>query len=271
MNLFINDIFINTLRSKVDILQLIRQIAEDDDLIQGEVVLILESNYGYSEDDLVEQDCLNATIEDGVLFLETEVIRYVFNSLYGTDYQEVIDRITRAIDDSTGIGTLRLDVKGHTFMPDTAVDFPEIPPVPKSYDTDFTGDTMVSPLNPTVGYLPKLFVKGQRVHLHVIEGKSGVLFGIHSLYFAAYGASYDTSYLGALITTYGLAIDPADVYFDKGVYFGNEKAISILHRDLATHAEFESMVSRVLKKYDAIINHPNEGQSQVSFDAHGNV
>lgn len=255
MNLFINDIFIDTFERKVNILQLIRQITEDDDLIQSEIIAILERPKVQDDGDL------SFTILDDTLFCDTGAIRYVFDDLYDEDYRATIDRITRAIDTLEG-PTLRLDLNGHTFTP-------LVEDLPAETSFDLAVDAQVSTLNPPINYLPKLFVKRERVHFHVIEGN--ILFDIHALYFAAYGASYDPSYLGALITTHSSAIRPEDVYFDKSVYFGTEKAISILHRELAPYAEFESMVSRVLKKYDAIINHPNAAQSQVSFDTHGNA
>lgn len=116
MNLFINENFIDTVGTKPSVIQLIRQIAEDDEIVYGEVLEALRENLDYAntaalEDDIRDGDVEGVAILDDALYVEGDVLIELFENLYPGDHTAVIAALVASIQNSDG-PTLRVDHNG---------------------------------------------------------------------------------------------------------------------------------------------------------------
>jgi hypothetical protein len=113
MNLFISDNFIDTVGQNVNVVQLIQQVAEDDDLLQVEIISELAQMFDYvttnvMEDAIRDGDFDNIVIHDDVLYVGGEVLKDLFEALFPGDHTVVIEALVTSIVNSTDT-TLRLD------------------------------------------------------------------------------------------------------------------------------------------------------------------
>lgn len=116
MNLFISDNFIDTLDKKINIVQLIQQVAEDDDLLQVEILGELADMFDYStasdiEEAINDGDFEDLAIRDDILYVGGETLRDLFESLFPGDHTVVINALVSSIENATD-STLRLDHNG---------------------------------------------------------------------------------------------------------------------------------------------------------------
>jgi hypothetical protein len=116
MNLFINDNFIDTVGTKPNVIQLIRQIAEDDEIVHGEVLEALREVLDYSssdilEDDIQQDDVEDVAILDGTLYVEGQTLVDLFENLFPGDHTGVISALVVSIQNANG-PTLRVDHNG---------------------------------------------------------------------------------------------------------------------------------------------------------------
>lgn len=116
MNLFINENFIDTVGTKPNVIQLIRQIAEDDEIVYGEVLEALRENLDYAntsalEDDIRDGDVEGVAVLDDALYVEGDVLIDLFENLFPGDHTAVIAALVASIQNSTG-PTLRVDHNG---------------------------------------------------------------------------------------------------------------------------------------------------------------
>ncbi|EBX1873734.1 hypothetical protein DRD23_09585 [Salmonella enterica subsp. enterica serovar Enteritidis] len=112
MNLFISDNFIDTVGQNVNVVQLIQQIAEDDDLLQVEILSELAAMFDYGtngmEEAIKDGEFDDILLLDDTLYVGGEVLRDLFEALYPGDHTVVINALITSIANS-GDTTLRLD------------------------------------------------------------------------------------------------------------------------------------------------------------------
>lgn len=121
MNLFINENFIDTVGTKPSVIQLIRQIAEDDEIVYGEVLEALRENLDYVTTEMLEDEIRDGGVEDvaildGALYVEGNTLIELFENLYPGDHTAVIAALVASIQNSTG-PTLRVDHNGIVAVP----------------------------------------------------------------------------------------------------------------------------------------------------------
>lgn len=112
MNLFISDNFIDTLDQKINIVQLIQQVAEDDDLLQVEIISELANMFDYTtpgiEEAINDGEFEDLAIRDEILYVGGQVLKDLFEALFPGDHTVVIEALVNSIQSATE-PTLRLD------------------------------------------------------------------------------------------------------------------------------------------------------------------
>ena len=112
MNLFISDNFIDTLDQKVNVVQLIQQVAEDDDLLQVEILNELANMFDYTtpgiEEAIKDGEFEDLAIRDEILYVGGQVLKDLFEALFPGDHTVVIEALVNSIQSATE-PTLRLD------------------------------------------------------------------------------------------------------------------------------------------------------------------
>lgn len=112
MNLFISDNFIDTVGQNVNIVQLIQQIAEDDDLLQVEIISELANMFDYTtsgiEEAIKDGEFEDLAIRDEILYVGGQVLKDLFEALFPGDHTVVIEALVNSIQSATE-PTLRLD------------------------------------------------------------------------------------------------------------------------------------------------------------------
>ena len=112
MNLFISDNFIDTVGQNVNIVQLIQQIAEDDDLLQVEIISELAQMLDYTtpgiEEAINDGEFEDLAIRDEILYVGGQVLKDLFEALFQGDHTVVIEALVNSIQSATE-PTLRLD------------------------------------------------------------------------------------------------------------------------------------------------------------------
>lgn len=115
MNLFISDNFIDTLDQKINVVQLIQQVAEDDELLHIEILSELANMFDYTTDSIEEAikdgEFEDLAIRDEILYVGGETLRDLFESLFPGDHTVVINALISSIANATE-PTLRLDHNG---------------------------------------------------------------------------------------------------------------------------------------------------------------
>lgn len=121
MNLFISDNFIDTLDKKINIVQLIQQVAEDDDLLHIEILSELANMFDYTtagiEEAIKDGEFEDLAIRDEILYVGGETLRDLFESLFPGDHTVVINALIASIDNATD-PTLRLSHNGTPVVPE---------------------------------------------------------------------------------------------------------------------------------------------------------
>lgn len=124
MNLFISDNFIDTLDQKINIVQLIQQVAEDDDLLHIEILSELANMFDYTtagiEEAIKDGEFEDLAIRDEILYVGGETLRDLFEALYPGDHTVVINALIASIANATE-PTLRLDHNGTPVVPELMV------------------------------------------------------------------------------------------------------------------------------------------------------
>ena len=120
MNLFISDNFIDTVGQNVIIVQLIQQVAEDDELLQVEILSELANMFDYTtsgiEEAIKDGEFEDLAIRDEILYVGGETLRDLFESLFPGDHTVVINALIASIANATE-PTLRLDHNGTPVVP----------------------------------------------------------------------------------------------------------------------------------------------------------
>lgn len=133
MNLFISENFIDTVGIKVNVLALVRHVAEDDELIHIEAMDALCRVTGYDSIDELTAAIKNGeftevALRDDELYVGGTVLRDLFEDLYPDDHTAVIAALTNSIQNATDT-TLRLDHNCVPAIPEAREEqlgFPEI-------------------------------------------------------------------------------------------------------------------------------------------------
>lgn len=112
MNLFISDNFIDTVGQNVNVVQLIQQVAEDDDLLQVEILSELANMFDYTtpgiEEAINDGEFEDLAIRDEILYVGGQVLKDLFEALFPGDHTVVIEALVNSIQSATE-PTLRLD------------------------------------------------------------------------------------------------------------------------------------------------------------------
>lgn len=294
MNLFINNNFIDTVGRNINVLQLIRQIAEDDDVIFPELISALKDHLDYVNSDMLVEDIdlgehENAAIVDETLYASGNLLKAIFEELFPGDYTVVIDALVASVEASDD-QTLRLDHNGLPVVEhQEEIDFSKIAslevtaPRPNA-DIDlnaplvetrpvapFPGDSEgtqvlqseVATLN-SAAILGELRVDGRVIPVRQVTGKNGVLFSVQDLYKVIYNLQHDQEYLRQVLVEYRTSIDPEDILFNTGVIYLTVYGLAKLHTRLCYLVEWQPLVAKIVNQFTL---NPYEN---VSFDLLGN-
>lgn len=256
MNLFINNNFINTHGQLVDVQQLLRQIADVDDVIESEILAILSSKMDFPGDfdeDLHNGDLDFVVLSEGTVYVNGEALQVVFEDLLPGDYTMVVEAIARQIDNASG-STLRLDHNGVPVEEQLAL--PEVAPEP------FPGDQAeaevcqsdLATVDPASS-LGMLKFNGHQILTALTPLEGRLVFAVDSLYRAIYGHSHEQDYLCNLVVANREVLRPSDVHYSFGRLYLSIDALTKLHQHLAYHVEWLSMVATVVNTY---ANNPYE-------------
>lgn len=255
MNLFISNNFIDTIGNHVNVLQVIRQVAGDEEVVHAEVLSItsdlLDVDTDRLTEDLQEGSVDNVELVNDTLYLSGSILSEVFEELFPGDYTSVINNLVNSIDAATA-PTLHLD---HNCVP--VVNAPD----------DWLSDAAVRPAEPFQGnsaesevsspevavlnseaILGTLKVGGATVSTRLVAGKNGVLFNVMQLYFAAYKVHFSPDYIQQMLVQSRLSIDPEDVYFVDGIHL-TSYALAKLHPHLSHHVEWQPLVAKIVGQY----------------------
>lgn len=255
MNLFINDNFFHTVDRKVNVLQLIRQVAEDDEVILREVLEALLEMYGYTTPELLEEEILDGAVDDVTIFDDTlyakgDALREIFDSLFPGDYTQVISNLNDQLLNSTET-TLRLD---HNCVPV----LPEVQPdLPFPAEDLVSDETEVSAVHTEVdvlssdAFLGQLVFNGKVIPVREVTGKNGVLFDVCRLYNAVYGQGNNLDYVQQLLVERRLVIDPEDVLCINNTIYLTQFALAKLHDRLTYQSEWRPLAEQIVSQFVA--------------------
>lgn len=302
MNLFIGGNFFNTFGNKIDILQLIRQITEEDDTIQSECLDVIEREHGDEYADLEGADDKYATIQDDVLYVDGATAVLIFNDLFDNDWDEVVARIGQQIDNYQG-GVLKLQSNGFpeeveelasgqdgkgTGQQETQLEIPvsqgfTTPSRPALPAAELFKDTpswmesdSVQEAAVATGIrsnLPQLKFAGNPIRVLQDEENGEILFNLKDLYFAAYCLDYEDAYIAQVILRNRLALDAFqhDVRFENQTIYAGVSTIAILHGELTHAVEFAPVVSEIVGIYEDCLAEENAKRTAVEIDLFGNL
>lgn len=302
MNLFIGGNFINSFGNKVDVMQLIRHITENEDTIQSEALAVIEAEHGDELEDLINADDKYATVWEDVLYVDGATLLLILSDLFDGDYDDVAGRIATAIDNLTG-PTLNLSSNGFEVIEEPKEEQQELD-LPKA--TGFTkpgssalpaaavfDDTPAwypemakdsqapreEPLaaetpatDPNGGKLPVLRFAGNNIDVRQdVDG--GILFGIKSLYFAGYGVDFDIAYIATLIARRRFDLEDleAEVLVGDTDIFASVNVLAVLHRDLTHAIEWVPIVLTIASTYEDCLSTENAVWGTVQLDLFGNL
>jgi len=264
MNLFISDNFIDTIGNHVNVLQVIRQVAGDEEVVHAEVLSITSDLLDYVDTDHFEEDLQEGNVENvelinDTLYLCGPILGEVFEELFPGDYTSVINNLVNALEGMTN-ETVRLD---HNCVPvanvpaqdDWLSDSAPVLTAAVRPVEPFQGDSAepavsspeVAVLN-SEAILGTLKVGGVTVSTRLVAGKNGVLFNAMGLYFAVYKVHFNPDYLQQMLIQNRMSIDPEDFYCLDGIYL-TSYALAKLHPHLSHFAEWQPLVAKVVGQY----------------------
>lgn len=268
MNLFISDNFMDTIGTKVNVLQLIRQVAEDDDVVHSEVLAALSEYWDMSIIDALDNgvDFADILLQDDTAYANGESLKAIFEILFPGDYTQVIDSLVNQL--AVSDGTLRLD---HNCVPVAlTVDFSDavaIDPVqsaPESHvvtgpDTmsmrsiePFQEDQISIPEVATLSsdsILGELYFDGKRIPTVWPTNANGVLFDVEALYRAIYGIGINPDHLRQILVTNASLFSQEDYRIIEGQVFLSISTLSRIHPQLGYAVEWDPMVARIVRYY----------------------
>lgn len=298
MNLFIGGNFFNTFGNKIDILQLIRQVTEEDDTIQSECLDVIEREHGDEYEDLNGVDGTYATIQDDILYVDGATAILIFKDLFDNDYDEVIARIAQQIDNYQG-GVLKLESNGFPVeekLPEAAelvtpdqgqqvanelgFTTPKAPalPVAALFDTapGWMKENGVQEAAVAAGIrsnLPTLTFAGNPIRVLQDEENGEILFNLKDLYFAAYALDYEEAYVAQVLLRNRLALDgfQHDIRFENQSIYAGISTIAILHGELTHTIEFSPIVAEIVGIYEDCMAEEDVKRTAVVIDLFGNL
>lgn len=270
MNLFISDNFIDTIGHRVNILQVIRQVAEEDDLIQAEILNELCEILDYStaaslQDSITENEFEDLALSDDVLYIGGELLKDIFEALFPGDHTTVIS----ALVESIGQADQPLIKLTHNCVPDQSVEvqevqelqlnFPNIPamnerhvdlsaPAQPFQASEEVLRTEVAVLSSDL-ILGNLSFNGHNVGVAYPAGKNGVVFDVQSLYYAVYGLEIDPRYLAQILIENRTSIDPEDLHMVGHTINLTAYGLAKVHSRLSHLVEWYPLVTQVVTDF----------------------
>lgn len=256
MNLFLNNNFINTYGQLVDVSQLLRQIADEDDVIISEMTAILQSEMSYPGDfdqGLETGDIEFARLADDILYVNGDALKVIFENLLPGDYTAVVTAIANQIDNPTS-ATIRLDHNGvpveEAVSPYVLPLNPEIAEVQPQQPFPEEAEVLQSRVvEVNTAGLGELKFNGHNIRTEFSLETNGVVFDVESLYRAIYGQAHDPEYIQNIVLTNREVLRPSDVYTSFGRVYLSIDALTKLHQHLAFQVEWLSMVATVTNAY----------------------
>lgn len=304
MNLFISENFIDTVDTKVNVIQLIRHVAEDDDILPVEVMKGLTEVTGYDSIEELTVDIRNGhhfanlAIRDDELYVGGTELSDLFENLYPGDYTSVITSLISSISNATS-PSLRLNHNCTPVVPVEVAEASEAPislgqpyfqqvdtPIPdEAVVTAFdTGRVELRNVQPFPGYqkeqevlqpevatlksdaiLGELRVDGRVIPVRQATGKNGVLFSLDSMYNAIYNLQHSPDYLRQVLVEYRTSIDPEDILFSNGTIYLTVYGLAKLHSRLCHIIEWQPLIAKIVNQFTL---NPYEN---ASFDLMGNL
>ena len=299
MNLFISDNFIDTVGQRVNVLQLVRHVAEDDDLVHVEAMDALCRVTAYDEINQLSIDIANdhftdIALRDDELYVGGETLKDLIEELYPDDYTAVINALVTSMINAT-TPSLRLDHNGLPIVPVEVTEAPVTLGAPSfqnindpiaegSVATAVCDDTLTTlPVAPFQGdsegpavpgpevavlnseaVLGELKVNGCVIPVRQVIGKNGVLFSVDYLYSAVYNLQHDPDYLRQTLVEYRSSLDPEDVLFANGGLYLTVYGLAKLHGRLCHIIEWQPLVAKIVNQFTL------NPYDNVSFDLLGN-
>lgn len=294
MNLFISENFIDTVGNKVNVIQLIRHVAEDDEILNVEVMKGLTEVTGYDSIeelgvDIRNGNFTNLAIRDDELYVGGTELCDLFENLYPGDYTSVITSLVSSISNATS-PSLRLnhnctpvvDVT-EAIAPGVTLNAPYsqsfIEPVKtnaalvgvdgdrgtfQDLQTEEVQCPEVAVLNSSE-ILGTLIFNNYPIRVTQPANKYGVLFEVAGLYHSIYGMVYDPEYLRQVIVEFRHAIHPADIHVINGTIYLTIGGLQIVHSRLANIVEWQPLIGTVTNLY------ATNPHTSWTFDLMGNL
>ena len=304
MNLFISENFIDTVSNSVNVLQLIRHVTDDDEIVHVEVMDALCRVTAYDSINDLSVDINNhhfsdIALRDDQVYVGGETLKDLFEDLYPDDYTAVIAALVSSITSAT-TPTLRVDHNGLPVVPVEVADaseysadatpnaaasnlsYAETPTADASNlaTMDFSKLNSVAPFpgdqEGTQVFLPEvatlsselvlgnLQVNGSSIRTLAPTGKNGVLFNVFDLYFRAYGLQLGNDYIQQLLVERRAVISSDDIHVSGGTVYLNAHALAALHDRLCNLLEWSSLAATIVNRYSL---NPHQDWS---FDLLGN-
>lgn len=299
MNLFISDNFIDTVGQRVNVLQLVRHVAEDDDLVHVEAMDALCRVTAYDEINQLSIDIANdhftdIALRDDELYVGGETLKDLIEELYPDDYTAVINALVTSMINAT-TPSLRLDHNGLPIVPVEVTEAPVTlgapifqnindPIAEGSVVTAVCDDTLttspVAPFPGTAGQevlqsevatLKLDTVKGNlrfnnstiRTVLRV--GSNGVLFNVEDLYHHIYGLQTNPDYLQQLVRQNAPSITANDIEVRGSDIYLSTKSLAVIHPQIAPCVEWFPTIMKVTNWFN------NNPHVDTSFDLLGDL
>lgn len=266
MNLFIGENYIDTIGNKINVLQLIRQVADDDEIIQSEVLAELSDILDYSGVEAL-QDAINngeeeeLAMHDDILYVGGGALKEVFEELFPGDYTSLLDAFVNSIENATA-PTLKLN---HNLVPvvdpvEQEPDFQSLAtrtPQAKAYLVEapvapFPGDSPAEEvLQSELATLNLDTVKGDlRFNNSIIRtflrvGSNGVLFNVEDLYHSIYGLHTNPDYLQQLVRQNAPSITANDIEVRGSDIYLSTKSLAVIHPQIAPCVEWFPTIMKV--------------------------
>lgn len=300
MNLFISDNFIDTVGQRVNVLQLVRHVAEDDDLVHVEAMDALCRVTAYDEINQLSIDIANdhftdIALRDDELYVGGETLKDLIEELYPDDYTAVINALVTSMINAT-TPSLRLDHNGLPIVPVEVTEAPVTLGAPSfqnindpiaegSVATAVCDDTLTTrPVAPFQGDSEEPAVSGSEVavlnSVHIMgnlkfnnrnictlqpAGKNGVLFNVAELYASVYGLFHSPDYLMQILVEKRSILGSADFLIVGDQLYLNSYALSALHDRLCCMIEWTPLAAQIVNQYSGNPHH------DWAFDLLGNL
>lgn len=270
MNLFISNSYIDTVGSRANVQQLIRIIAEDNEIVHSEIMNTLLDFFSLlsvsSVIEEIEEGHDQLALFEGDLYANGEALSHIFDDLYPDDYTQVIDNIINALATATD-GVLKLDHNGLPVQAE-APDFSslaELEVTPKTYEPFPEKAEVLQSGVVALEDLGELTFNGILIPTLRPANKTGIVFDVITLYRAIYNLEHEPEYLYQLLVENNHVLKPEDVHVEGHRVYLTENALTVVHGRLCHLSEWSPMVAQVVMHFS------DYSADNAAFDLLGNL